>query len=182
MSGERTFAALLRGINVGGRNKLPMAELRSLFAALGHTGVVTYIQSGNVVFRGSGGDPRATAGGIERRIAETFGLAVAVLLRTRGELETIAAGNPFLAGQPDRSKLHVVFLRDEPAPEAVARLDPARSPGDELTVAGREVYLHLQASAARTKLTLDWIERTLEVDATARNWNTLLRLLDLTGS
>lgn len=182
MPSEHTFAALLRGVNVGGRNKLPMAELRALFTALGRADVVTYIQSGNVVFRGATRDDRETATRIESRIAERFGLAVAVLLRTRAELEAIAGGNPFLAEQADFSKLHVVFLRDEPAPDALARLDPGRSPGDELAVARREVYLHLPAGSARTKLTLDWIERTLGVDATARNWNTLLRLLELTGS
>ncbi len=175
----QTFAALLRGINVGGRNRLPMPELRSLFESLGHDDVVTYIQSGNVVFRSAIADPGRTASAIERRIEETLGVSVTVLLRTAAELTAIEAANPFLDRESDRSKLHVVFLAREPAREDVAGLDPKRSPGDEFHVSGSELYLHLPTGSGRTKLTLDYFERVLRVEATARNWNTLQRLVAL---
>jgi uncharacterized protein (DUF1697 family) len=180
-SGRQTYAALLRGINVGGRARLPMPELKALLAGLGHEEVVTYIQSGNAVFRSANGDRDAIAAAIESRIVEAFGLEVAVLLRTPPELEAIVTANPFLGRETDLSRLHVVFLRAEPGPDAAARLDPARSPGDELHLAGRELYLHLPNGSGRTKLTLDYFERMLGIEGTARNWNTLLRLRALAG-
>lgn len=173
-----TFVALLRGINVGGKNMIPMAELKSVLSARGLEDVVTYIQSGNVVFRSTGAG-RAVAAGIEQQIAESFGITVAVLMRTPAELAEIAESNPFLGGEADHSRLHVVFLASTPTAKATAQLDPERSPPDEFSVRGREIYLHLPNGAARSKLTIDYFERRLEVAATARNWKTLLKLLEL---
>jgi uncharacterized protein (DUF1697 family) len=174
-----TFVALLRGINVGGKNRIPMTELKSSFAALGYEDVVTYIQSGNVVFRSSSSAERKTAAAIERRIAEEFGTEVTVVLRTPTELKSVAERNPFLKGKADPSKLHVVFLTSRPKAKAVAELDPGRSPPDEFKVHGREIYLHLPKGSGRSKLTIDYFERRLGVAATARNWNTVLKLLAL---
>jgi uncharacterized protein (DUF1697 family) len=177
-----TFVALLRGVNVGGKNKIPMAGLKSSFSALGLEDVVTYIQSGNVVFRSPTRAARDLAAGIEQRVAKDFGVGVTVLLRTPSELEAIADGNPFLSGKADPSKLHVVFLSGRPAAGAVAKLDPERSPPDEFSVRGREIYLHLPNGAGRSKLTVDYFERRLGVRGTARNWKTLTKLVELTQS
>ncbi len=174
-----TFAALLRGINVGGKNKIPMAELKSLFSSLGFRDVATYIQSGNVVFRSPAGDAHDIAAGIEQRIAEVFGVSVTVLLRTPAELGEIADSSPFLGDESDLAKLHVVFLDGQPAANANTQLDPKRSPPDQFSLRGREIYLHLPNGAARSKLTIDYFERRLGVKATARNWNTLIKLLAL---
>jgi uncharacterized protein (DUF1697 family) len=182
MNPTTTFAALLRAVNVGGRNKVSMPELKSLLASLGLEDVVTYVQSGNVVFRSPTGDREEIAARIERQIAEAFGVRSTVLLRTPAELSAIADGNPFLKRESELSKLHIVFLGDRPAADAVARLDPERSPPDQFSVQGREIYLHLPNGAGRSKLTLDYFERRLGVDATARNWKTLLKLLALTRS
>jgi uncharacterized protein (DUF1697 family) len=171
------YAALLRGINVGGKNKVPMPQLKELFEGLGHADVVTYIQSGNVVFRAASADARA----IEERIADVFGLDVSVVLRTGAELSAAAAANPFLVRGAETKPLYVVFLAREPAMEAVAELDPDRSPGDRFSVNGRDVYLDLPNGAGRTKLNLDYLERRLKVKGTARNWNTVLKLVELTG-
>ncbi len=173
------FVALLRGINLGGKNKIPMAELKSSFASLGFEDVVTYIQSGNVVFRSPGGDAQALAARIEQQVAEDLGVDAAVLIRTPAELGAIAKSNPFLDREGDLSKLHVIFLSRKPAAKAVAELDPERSPPDEFSVRGREIYLHLPNGAARSKLTIDYFVRRLGVEATARNWNTLIKLLAL---
>jgi uncharacterized protein (DUF1697 family) len=169
------FAALLRGVNVGGRGKLSMPELVGAFESLGHEDVRTYIQSGNVVFRSRRADAGRVSAALERAIAESFGLETKVILRTHSELEAIAAGSPF-AEAP-----HVVFLDRAPKPAAAAALDPERSPGDRFAVAGREVYLSLANGAGGTKLTLDWLERGLGVAGTQRNWNTLLKLIELTA-
>jgi len=178
MDATITFVALLRGINVGGKKKIAMAELRSLFSSLGFEDVVTYIQSGNAVFRSTDSDPDRVSAAIERKIAATLGIDLAVLLRTPAELEETAERNPYLA-RTGHSKLHVVFLDRAPAVTAAAELDPGRSPPDEFTLSGREIYLHLPNGAGRTKLTIDYFERRLGLRATARNWNTLLKLLAL---
>jgi len=175
-----TFVALLRGINVGGRNTIPMVGLKASFAALGLDDVLTYVQSGNVVFRSPLGDGSELAGRIERRIAEDFALRVTVVLRTPPELSQVAVSNPFLGDETDLAKLHVVFLDRKPQASAVARLDPERSTPDRFSPRGREIYLHLPNDAARSKLTLDYFERRLGVRATARNWKTVLKLLELT--
>jgi len=177
-----TFVALLRGINVGGRNTIPMSELKALFSSLGLDDVSTYIQSGNVVFRSASGDERDVAAKIEARIAEIFGIDVTVVLRTPEALAKIADGNPFLKRGVDPSKLHVAFLDRPSAADAVARLDPGRSPPDEFSVDGREIYLHLPNGVGRSKLTIDYFERQLGVRATVRNWRTLLKLRELSSS
>jgi uncharacterized protein (DUF1697 family) len=172
MPKTETYAALLRGVNVGGRGKVPTPELVELFASLGHVDVKSYIQSGNVVFRGAAVD----AGTLEAAIAERFGLDTRVILRTHSELEAIAAKSPY------DTSAHVVFLDRAPERAAIEALDPDRSPGDRFSVVGREIYVSFAHGAGRTKLTLDWFERRLGVAGTQRNWNTLLKLIDLTAA
>jgi uncharacterized protein (DUF1697 family) len=178
----RTFVALLRGINVGGKSMIRMPELKALLAAMGFENVSTYIQSGNVVFSASTGDEQALAAEIEERIAAAFEVSPTVLLRAPAELAEIAAGNPFLSRESDLSKLHVVFLSAPPSADAVDQLDPARSPPDEFSVRGREIYLHLPNGAGRSRLTIDYFEKRLGVRGTARNWKTLTKLVELTQS
>lgn len=171
------LVALLRGINVGGRTKIPMQSLKTSLEALGHEEVVTYIQSGNVIFRSKVADP---AKDIEERIADDFGVSVSVMVRTPAELKKIVNANPF-PKEKDAKKLHVVFLNEKPSKAAAAALDPDRSPPDELVLRGREAYVHYPNGQAKTRLTNEWIERTLGVRGTARNWNTVLKLVELTG-
>jgi uncharacterized protein (DUF1697 family) len=174
----QTFIALLRGVNVGGKNMISMSELRPALAASGLEHVTTYLQSGNVIFRSSNG-ARQLADDIEQEIARVFGANVAVFLRNPAELERIAAHNPLLGDEAEPTKLHVVFLDAEPTAKAAAELDPNRSPPDRFSVSGREIYLHLPSGAGRSKLTIDYFERQLAVRATARNWRTLTKLIEL---
>jgi uncharacterized protein (DUF1697 family) len=176
----QTFVALLRGINVGGRSMMSMPELRSLLTSMGLEDVSTYVQSGNVIFRSPRADRRALVAELEERIASAFDIRPAVLLRTPAELAEIAAANPFLDRESDFLKLHVVFMSAPPAADAVEALDPKRSPPDEFSVSGREIYLHLPNGAGRSKLTIDYFEKRLGVRATARNWKTLTKLIELT--
>lgn len=157
-----------------------MRELVELFGTLGHEEIASYIQSGNVVFRSGGGKAGEIGRELEEAIATRFGIAVTVILRTPEELRSIAAANPFPGAESEPSKLHVLFLERRPAAAAIAGLDPQRSPGDEFHPAGRELYLRFPEGSGRTKLTLDWFERRLGVKGTARNWNTLLKLIALT--
>src|SRR5262249_46304854 len=156
-----THVALLRGINVGGKNLLPMKELVELFTKAGCRDVSTYIQSGNVVFR----TPAAALDGFEAEMSaaidKRFGLGVPVVVPTANELATVLKKNPFLARGADASALHVAFLAKKPAAADAARLDPKRSPGDEFELRGRDLYLHLRNGMAKTKLTSDYLDRTL---------------------
>jgi uncharacterized protein (DUF1697 family) len=170
--------ALLRGINVGGKNKVPMAELRELFATLGHEDVVSYIQSGNVVFT-SPVKPAQAAGDIAAAIKKEFGLPVPVIVRTRAELAKVTTSNPYLKRGADASKLHVTFLADRPTAAAIKQLDPDRCPPDKFTVQGKEIFMFMPNGMGRTKLTIDYFEKRLGTQGTARNWNTVNKLLDL---
>ena len=176
----RTFAALLRGINVGGRTLVPMADLRALLVSIGLEDVTTYIQSGNVVFRTAETGTKSLTAAIERAVAERFGVDVSVLLRTPAQLSGLPGRNPFLPGGR-QGALHVVFLDRKPKADAVAGLDPDRSPGDRWSVDGREIFLQLPSGSGRSKLTLDWFERRLGVRGTVRNWRTVLELISRTG-
>jgi uncharacterized protein (DUF1697 family) len=175
-----TAVALLRGINVGGKNLLPMQSLAEIFAAAGSTHVKTYIQSGNVVFRAN--QPDVVAATVRAEIAARLGLQVPVVVRSAAELVNVLSANPFLAAEPDVSWLHVMFLEDEPDPALVATLDPRRSPPDRFAVRGRDVYLHLPNGAAKTKLTNAWFDSKLKTVSTQRNWKTVLALAALMDS
>ena len=169
-----TFAALLRGINVGGRNSIPMADLRASLTSCGLEDVSTYIQSGNIVFR-TAGEAASVVKLVGRRIAESFGMNITVLLRTHDELAQIVERNPFPGVERNAKALHVVFL--DRAPASVETLDPDRSPPDRFGVVDREIYVHYPKGSGRSKLTLAYFERQLGVRGTGRNWNTLLELI-----
>jgi uncharacterized protein (DUF1697 family) len=171
--------ALLRGINVGGKNPLPMKELAAMVEAAGASDVRTYIQSGNVIFRASPAIARGVAAAVSAAIAGRFGFTAPVVTRSAAELEAIAESNPFLGRGADPATLHVVFLADEPAPERVAALDPRRSPPDELEVRGREIFLRCPNGYARTKLTNAYFDSKLATTSTVRNWRTVLQLVEL---
>ncbi len=171
------YAALLRAVNVGGR-KVPMKDLKALFEEQGHDKVVTYIQSGNVVFDGTG-KAATLAQELSAAIDQAFGLRTPVVLRTRAQLEQVVATNPYAASGVEGSKLHVVFLGDKPTAKAIGTLDPDRSPPDEFTVIGREIFILAPNGIGRSKLTIDWFEKRLGTVATNRNWNTVHQLRTL---
>jgi uncharacterized protein (DUF1697 family) len=177
MTGTRV--ALMRGINVGGRNKLPMKDLAAVFEDVGCLDVRTYIQSGNVVLRGGPEPLERLASLVTERIAQRFGFRTPVVVRTAEQLRAAVEANPFLAASPDPRHLHVGFLAELPSSEAVAGLEPARSTIDRFAVRGREVYLHVPGGMGRTKLTNDWFDRHLGVTMTVRNWRTVNALVDM---
>ena len=168
--------ALLRGINVGGKNKLPMADLRALFEALGCRSVATYIQSGNVVFAARAAVAKGLAARAAAALADRFGLKVPVVLRSAAELRDASRGNPFA---DDGDSLHVGFLADAPDPARLARLDPDRGKPDVFRVVGREVYLRFPGGVARSKLTAAYFDATLGTTITMRNWRTVTALVEM---
>lgn len=190
-----THVALLRGINVGGRNKVPMADLREVVTSLGHAGVTTYIQTGNVLFSTAGTDTSAMAVALESAITERFGIWSSVVVLSRDELAGVLAGNPYRE-EPDGRRVHVLFLGAEPAPDLLGRItaaqDAAAAKGsrDAVTPAGRALYLHTPDGYGNSELA-QVLFRVISppagrggrqqpaLAATARNWATACKLLAL---
>ncbi len=170
------WIALLRGINVGGRNVVPMAGLRNLFEDAGGAGVATFIQSGNVVFTHATADRAALAGRLEAAIQAGFDVSSAVVLRTFGELAEIASAEPF---GPDNSLTHVVFLERAPDAAAVRELAGLEVAPDRIEVVGSNAFLHYPNGVSGSRLTGPLLERRLGVAGTARNWRTVTRLAEL---
>lgn len=175
------YVALLRGINLGGHNRVSMPDLRNLFTTLGHDGVRSYIQSGNLIFNSTVDDPARLAAEIERGVARDLGVSVTVLVRTSDELTRVVANNPFTGRDVDASTLHVTFLADEPDPDRATELRAPAGMPDEFVLASREVYLHCPEGYGRTRLNNTFFEKRLATAATTRNWKVVNTLLDLTG-
>lgn len=182
-----THVALLRGINVGGRNKVAMADLRRLLAEQGHRDVATYIQSGNIVLTPQRRSTPATlARNLHDAIADGLGVSPVVIVRTAAELDEIVAANPY-PQEADRKHLHAI-IQQEPIgraqAEAMTRVlrecQDAGTP-DHLTVIGSTCYLHTPGGLGRSKLA-ERLARAKAVGqdrATARNWATMLRLQEM---
>jgi len=174
------YVALLRGINVAGKNRLAMKDLCGWFEREGCVAVRHYIQSGNVVFETSATTAKTIGAKIENAIKKHAKLDVPIVVRTRAELASVVAKNPFLERTSDGKILHVGFLAQTPKKDAIAGLDPNRSPPDELAVLGREVYLHCPNGIGKSKLTTQWFDSKLATTSTFRNWNTVLKLKAMT--
>lgn len=168
---------LLRGINVGGKNRLPMADLRSALEELGAREVETWIQSGNAVLEAPARLAKGLPATLREQLRARHGLDIPVVLRSATELERAVEGWPWADADP--AHRHVGFLAETPPAKAVAALDPDRSPGDRFAVRGRELYLHLPGGVARTKLTNAWFDRQLGTTSTVRNWKTVERLREM---
>jgi uncharacterized protein (DUF1697 family) len=175
-----TWAALLRGVNVGGHNRLPMADLRAALTAAGLTDVRTYIQSGNAVFdvdEADVHDETSLASLVSAAITSATGLTVPVVIRPVAELEWIAGAHPDAGGEIPEKWLHV-FVLDGPT-SCDAMLDVERFRPDRVVVGDREVFVAYPAGSGRSKLTSEVVERAFGVTATARNLTTLEHIVVL---
>jgi uncharacterized protein (DUF1697 family) len=166
---------LLRGINLGPRNRVPMAELRELLAGAGFEDVRTYLQSGNVVLS-SDTPPGELERECERLIAEHFGLQVAVVARTGEELDRVVRHNPLADVASDPKRYQVSFLNAELDPARVAKLQATATQSERLIAIGRELYAWHPAGIARSRLWNGLAGSGLGVKATARNWATVTAL------
>jgi uncharacterized protein (DUF1697 family) len=175
-----TYIALLRGINVGGKNIIKMIDLKRVFEAMGLCEIQTYIQSGNVLFK-SNETEELLRKKIEHEIKVTFGFSVTVTLRTSEELEGIIRNCPFSAEEvlkaestSEGESLYVAFLTNAPLQENIERFDTYRSESDEYKIVGREVFLLFHNSIRNSKLANNL--QKLDVPATTRNWKTINKL------
>lgn len=171
------FAALFRGINVGGHNILPMKELRALLAGLGYQSVQTYIQSGNAMFEAEG-DADEIAKAIRQGVAAASGFSPEVLVMGRRSLEQAAASNPFPEAEMEPKTLHLYFLAEDAAAADLAGMEAKKTDSERYVLKGRVFYLHAPDGIGRSKLAAS-VEKHLGVRTTARNWNTVQRLLKL---
>jgi uncharacterized protein (DUF1697 family) len=175
--------ALLRSVNLARHNRIGMHELRTLCGALGLKDIETFIQSGNIVFTTSEKNLRGLAARMSDAIAGEFGFRPEVILRTVDEMRKIVARNPF-ADRPDLEprKLLVGFLADKPSKDSLDRLLELKISPEEVRTSGKELYVYYANGLARPNLSWVLIERTLQTRATGRNWNTVLKLLEMAQS
>jgi uncharacterized protein (DUF1697 family) len=182
-----TCVALLRGINVSGKNRIRMPELKNTFEKLNLSRVETYIQSGNVVFDCEDIELESLTGSIELLISQSFGLTIQVLLRDMGRLQGIINNNPFIFEQKlQPEKLHITFLSKPPqnqglntGPHQVEIMTSGKQHSDEFLVKGQEVYLFCPNGYGKTKFSNTYFERVMGVPATTRNWKTINALFEL---
>ncbi|MER6317837.1 DUF1697 domain-containing protein [Streptomyces sp. NPDC001581] len=177
------YAALLRGINVGGNKKVPMAELRSVLEELGHGDVQTYLQSGNAVFSSAEKDPAALARELETAIETHFGFRVACLVVDGAYLRAVADACPFPAAELEGKQLHATFFSAQPGAERFAALDQASYLPEEYRLGDRVLYLYAPDGLGRSKLAEALAKPAVVkgIDVTTRNWNTVAKLVALTG-
>lgn len=169
------WAVLLRGINVGGHNRVPMADLREALTAAGFDGVATYIASGNVVLRSESCEQGRMAG----IIADRFGLDIGVMVRSADQVRAAAEANPFPEAVDEPKYLYCCFTAEPVDDGALADFDHDRFAPDRLAVAGGEVYAHYADGMGRSRLTTAVIDAAVGTSVTARNWNTVLKLVEM---
>ncbi|MEN8652624.1 DUF1697 domain-containing protein [Streptomyces sp. 21So2-11] len=184
-----TYAALLRGINVSGHRKVPMAELRALMTDLGHANVSTYLQSGNAVFTSEADEADdaddaedVLAAGLGRAVEAHFGFTVDILVRSAAYLSAVADACPFPAAELEGKQLHVTYCSEPLTPERFARIDPAAYLPEEFRLGDRALYLYAPNGLGRSKLGEALARPALlkGVIATSRNWNTVVKLAEMT--
>lgn len=171
------YIAMLRGINVGGHNRIKMDQLRTSLEALGLVQVKTYIQSGNVVFKAAKISPAALSKKIENQILAQFGFPVSVICRTAEEIAATIENNTLLKQRGiDEEKLHVAFLSDVPAAAALQKLADLTLAPDRSRALGKEIYLYFPNGVSSSSLWKHPLDRVLSVVTTTRNWKTVRTL------
>ncbi len=185
MSGSSTratgsFVAMLRGINLGNHNRMKMEDLCALVTGLGYEDPRTYLQSGNVVFRGRG-RAESAAEALEDAITRELGLSVPVVARSAKQLQRVVDTNPMIAAGEDPSKLHVTFLSKRPSADRLRKVGASKvaGRGDRFEVAGAEVFLHCPSGYGTTSYDNAFFERNLGTVATTRNWRTVCALAEM---
>jgi uncharacterized protein (DUF1697 family) len=172
------FISILRGINVGGTKKIQMSELKALYEELNFKNIVTYIQSGNVIFES--GDDINLSSRIEEKILAKYNFNVPVIIRSVVEMRGIVNNNPFLKEDGiNRDKLHVTFLKELPGSEVSEKIRAGNNDSDRFVINCKEIYLYCPAGYGVSKLSNNFFEHTLKTVATTRNWNTVNKLFEL---
>jgi uncharacterized protein (DUF1697 family) len=178
----KTHLALLRGINVSGHKMIKMDALKKALESIGFTNVVTYIQSGNVFVTTEEESPSKVGFLIKQEIFKSFGHDVPVLVIGKEDLQACLDRNLFLNDDNvDLKKLYVSFISSELPENMITQLNLNFIKPDEIQLDGKRIYLKYDISPAKTKLDNKWIEKSMNVVSTTRNWNTVNKLLEMFG-
>jgi uncharacterized protein (DUF1697 family) len=175
------YVSFLRGVNMTGHNSMKMAELSALYNDLGFSDVTTIIQSGNVIF-GAGEEFKVLEISvcIEKAIRERFSFDIPVMIRTPDELKILYSANPFLSENNfDPSKNAVIFLYEKATGDQIAKIINIDYPPDKFKVEGKEIFIYCPNGFGKTKLYTNFFEKKMRVTGTARNWNTVLTIMDI---
>lgn len=176
----QTYIALLRGINVSGHKKIKMAELKESLESLSFSDVVTYIQSGNIVFKSVDNSTKSLQNKIHEKILKDFGFEVPVLIKTPKELKHALDNNPFEKDDTYDPKLFaVVFLKEKPTIENIAKLETYDYSPEEYVLDNKIIYYYAANGAGNAKMNNNFFENKLKVQATSRNWRTTHKLVEL---
>ncbi|HLV87063.1 MAG TPA: DUF1697 domain-containing protein [Candidatus Sulfotelmatobacter sp.] len=172
--------SMLRGVNVGPHNRIKMDALRALYESLKFKDVRTYVQSGNVIFRSNDKNTDQSAKKIQSAIQQTFGINPDVVVRSPQQLRQTIEANPFgKRVQTDPGKVLVTFLESKPAADAAAGLRKLKACPEELHLQNRELFIYFPNGAGKSKLPWSSLAKLLNTTGTARNWNSVLRLLEI---
>lgn len=172
------YVAFLRGINVGGKNKIKMETLREVCSALGYENVKTYINSGNIIFETAKTSDKILAAKIEAEIEKEFGLKIKTIVRSIDEIKELVENNPF-AGEFENDKdVHVFFLDEEMPAEKSELLLSNNTENEKYFVRNREIFCHLRVGVLDSLMGKDYIAKKLKISSTARNWRTVNKILE----
>ncbi|MEI7725715.1 MAG: DUF1697 domain-containing protein [Bacteroidota bacterium] len=176
----QTYISILRGINVSGYKLIKMNLLKEMFEHLGFENVKTYIQSGNVVFNCNSTETAILGNKIADEILNHFGFEVPVIVLGKDELKKVSAQNTFINERgEDIAKLHVTFLSAEPVVSLMEGIDNMAYLPDEFYLSEKAVYLFCPNGYGNTKLSNNFFENKLKVQATTRNWKTIIELVKM---
>lgn len=176
------YISILRGINVGGKRKILMADLKDLYSQLGFENIITYIQSGNVIFTApTSENSHQIAAKIQKAISDTYGFDVPVIIRTDNEIKEAVKANPYQEEeQTDIKQLHLTFLGEAPLKENIEVLEQTSGIKDRYQINTKDIFICCEGKYSDSKLTNQFFEKKLKVTATTRNWKTVNKLLELT--
>lgn len=179
----KTCISMLRGINVSGQKKIRMADLKKLYEELKLKEVITYIQSGNVIFKtAEKNTDEKIAALIEKAIQKKYGFEVPVIVRSAAEMNDAIKNNPFIKNKNEPERIYISFLSEIPSEDLVAAIQKTDFSPERFMISGKEIYLHVPNGYGNSKLSNNFFEKKLNVKATTRNWNTVNKLAELAAS
>jgi uncharacterized protein (DUF1697 family) len=175
----KTYIAFLRGINVGGQKKVKMADLKLLFEGLNFKNALTYIQSGNIVFKSNKTDIKKLEKSIADKIVEQYKFVSEVIIKTPAELKYILNNNPFIKQKKDPQRNYITFLYSQPLKENINKLFEIKNPPEEFIIDGDIVFFFSPNGYGNAKMNNNFFEKKLKLRATTRNWKTVNKLFEL---
>ena len=175
----QTYIALLRGINVGGHKKVPMAELRELLTRSGFQNVQTYIQSGNVIFQSSEENKEALENNVQKAIIDHFGFEVPTIVTTNKDLKTIFNACPFFKEKKEKS--YFILLNKVPDSELIKDVETLSYENEEIIIKNKCLYFYCSTGYGRTKFNMKSFEQKLKVFGTSRNYKTVVKIIEKTS-